>query len=129
MTEFTEEMKKEFLRMDLLTMSSITTQLTLHYLERLKGMESPYYNKELKRTGNLFLPHLLKCEEQQFNKLQDHNEERIEFQTELIQNGIEFMAKNGFTVNAITSKFNKAYNYNSKRIMGLIDKIIRENEK
>ena len=56
------------------------------------------------------------------------NEKRIGSQTDEIQDGIKFLAENGFVGAFLCNKFNKAYNYDPKRVMGIIDKIISEHD-
>jgi hypothetical protein len=119
---------KEFAVLDLLSLSIIVTQLCLHYNERLQRYGSKYYKHNLSRTGNLFIKELITAEENEANKLQDVGETIFTSQSEEIQDAIELLQQQGFASFKLTNKFNKAFNYDANRVMGIIDKIIEEHE-
>jgi len=113
---------------DTLCLSIIVTQLSLHYNEKLKRGGHHRYKHNLKKFGNLFIKELIKAEEDEFDKLLDSGEETITSQTEEIQDALELLQQKGFVDFKILTKFNMAAKYDQKRIMGLVNKIIKEHE-
>lgn len=120
---------KAFQRIDILSMSIIATRLALFYNERLKSFNSSYYKHNLKRYANLLLPELIKAEKAEFNKLLDAGETIITSQTDEVQDAIELiLQQGGFAAFKLTNKFNKAFNYDSEKLMAVIDEILEKHE-
>lgn len=112
---------------DLVTLSVITTSLAQFLLERSISKKK-IYTKQLKYFGNKYLQELIKSEELILDKIIEIDEDKSDSQTTEVQEGIRFLSQCGFVGFILANRFNKAYNYNPKEVMDVIDKIIKENE-
>ena len=121
--------QKQIEEADLITLAAITTQLSLFYAERVKELGKPFFTKQLKHFGNKYIEELLKIETTVYDKLYDIEEDVISSQTNEVEDGILFLKQCGFVGFVLANKFNRAYNYDSNRVMGIIDKIISDHEK
>jgi hypothetical protein len=128
MAENTKPTTEEIERADLITLAAITTELSLWYVERVKQLGIKHFKRNLKSTGNKFLVELVKTQEDVYDKLLHIEEDVMTYQTDEVQDGILFLKQVGFVGFALANKFNKAYNYNPKKVMDVIDEITKEHD-
>jgi hypothetical protein len=102
--------------------AAITNQLALFYNEEIK--HTPYYRRELKRSLNLLLPHLIKIEKTVYEGFATHVGE----QADIVHDTQYYMTEELSTLEPPEFfdmiQIIKAYKKNPKSIKGIAKKIL-----
>lgn len=120
--------ERELKRLDVLAMSILVNQIALHYNEEVKKLGSVFYKHELKRGLNIAIPELIKSEQKEFDKLEEADGELSHKTSTDLYDVLGFLCKNGLSDFMYKSKVNIAAHYDRKRLEGIVDKIIKENQ-
>lgn len=106
---------------DKLVHSVIATAVNLHYNEQLKF--TPYYNKETKNKGNLFLNHLKK-KEKFFDMFQEEQDQSSTDVYNVFYDFIQAICTVEIPDMQNISLMVEAYKKNPKAIEGIVNKIL-----
>ena len=101
--------------------SVISTAITLHYVEQLS--KTPFYNKDLKNKGNLFLNTLLK-QEKYFDSFLDAEERSATDVHDVFYDYIDTVKSVSIPEMGELSAIIQAYKKDPKSILGIAKKVL-----
>ena len=108
---------------DKITTSVMSVQLTLNLLESIK--HTPYFQKELKRSLNLCLPHLINSEKQYYDNFFEVKEESTTQVYQVYEDFVRLIAGVAIYDMQNISSIIEAYRKDPKSIEGITNKILR----
>ena len=104
--------------------SVVATQMSLHYLEKLKYYPQ-LYKGQLKRYGNLYLKELLKSEKNSFDLADKDAEESTEITCAQYMECIDYISKGNLVDLFNLVMLNEAYRLDPDSMTGIAKKILK----